>query len=380
MSFANWTCLVAVATLSSFALAEDDALRFSTKPIWVSHTNNCGGDGNAQLLDFDQDGDLDLATSLPNPSRWVIFENQSGQFGEKPVWESKPTTDCDHISVLDFNRDGLPDLAGTHESHNTLYINRASRQFRFGDAPDWETNFYTDSNQIDFADIGGDGHLDMLIASGLPTFQLALCKNLEGNLSRTISQRIGPRLYSESSIFGDIDNDGDQDIIATYGKEGTIVLVENNDGTLAQGRQIFKDDKVRHVQRVYCIDLNHDGKMELFCAKGPWGPPGRSIALTYDDAAAAKIWESGPNTGFHGFDFADADGDGDLDMVAADWSGRSTSVFLQEQGILNTKPVWRAQSRAPVHEAVFGDIDGDGDMDVVAGGLDQAMLYENLSK
>ncbi len=373
-------CL-ALAVVPTVVGADDHAPTFSDKPIWVSGSQNCGGDGNARLLDVDQDGDLDLVTSAPNPSRWVVFENAGGKLAEKPIWESNATTDCDHISVLDFNQDGLPDLAGTHESHNTLYLNEKSREQRFDTVPDWETGFYTDSNQIDFGDMDGDGDLDMLIASGLPTFQLALCENKDGELSRTITTRIGPRQYSESSIFADIDNDGDQDIIATYSQEGTIVLFKNNGGgKFDKGNEIFKDTRVSHVQRVYCIDVNNDGKMELFCAKGPWGPPGRSIALTYDNGAARQVWESAADTGFHGFDFADVDGDGDLDMAAANWSGRSISVFLQEDGMIATKPIWSAATRAPVHEVVFGDIDRDGDLDVVAGGLDQAMLFENLSK
>lgn len=247
--------------------------------------------------------------------------------------------------------------------------------------PDWETNFYTDSNQIDFGDIDGDGDIDMLIASGLPTFQLALCENKDGKLSRTISTHIGPRLYSESAIFGDIDKDGDLDIIATYSEEGTNFLFKNNGvGKFDNGSEIFKDTRVSHVQRVYCIDVNNDGELELFCAKGPWGPPGRSIALTYSNGAVRQVWESAADSGFHGFDFADVDADGDLDMAAADWSGRSVSVFLQEGGKFATKPIWSATTPAPVHEAVFGDIDRDGDLDVVAGGLDQAMLFENISK
>ena len=92
------------------------------------------------------------------------------------------------------------------------------------------------------------------------------------------------------------------------------------------------------------------------------------------------VWSSAPDTGFHGFDFQDVDGDGDLDMAAADWSGRNVSVFLQEDGMIASKPVWTAKTPAPVHEAVFGDIDGDGDLDVAAGGNDQAMLFENLTK
>lgn len=355
--------------------------KFSEKPVWVSGSNHCGGDGNAQLIDFDQDGDLDVVTSVPNPSRWAVFENNNGKLGKSPLWVSQPTTDCDHISVIDFNQDGLPDLAGTHESHNTLYLNRKDRGNRFGGLPDWETSFYTDSNQIDFADMDGDGDNDMLVASGLPVFQLALFENDGGKLSRTITRRLGPRLYSEASIFGDLDNDGDQDVIATYGSEGTIVVFKNlGKGEFDEGTEIFKDPVVKHVQRVYCLDFNKDGKKELFCAKGPWGPPGRSLALTYDQGSAKVIWESADNTGFHGFDFADVDGDGDLDMAAADWSGKSTSVFLQQDGVMAPNPVWSAVTRAPVHEVVFGDIDGDGDLDVVAGGLDQAMLFENLAE
>jgi FG-GAP-like repeat len=372
---------MALAVVPTDVGADDRHPKFSDKPIWVSGSNSCGGDGNARLLDVDQDGDLDLVTSAPNPSRWVVFENAAGKLAEKPMWESKPTTDCDHISVVDFNKDGLPDLAGTHESHNTLYLNDKSRKQRFDAVPDWETTFYTDSNQIDFGDVDGDGDFDMLIASGLPTFQLALCENKDGELSRTITTRIGPRKYSESSIFGDVDKDGDLDIIATYSEEGSIVLFKNNgSGKFDNGNEIYKDTKVSHVQRVYCIDVNNDGKMELFCAKGPWGPPGRSIALTYDNGAVRQVWESAADTGFHGFDFADVDADGDLDMVAADWSGRSVSVFLRENGMIATKPSWSASTPAPVHEAVFGDLDRDGDLDVVAGGLDQAMLFENLTK
>ncbi len=90
------------------------------------------------------------------------------------------------------------------------------------------------------------------------------------------------------------------------------------------------------------------------------------------------IWRSAANTGFHGFDFRDVDQDGDLDVAAADWGGRSVSLFLQEDGVISKSPVWLAKTNAPAHEVVFGDIDGDGDLDLAVGCLDQAYVFENL--
>ena len=96
----KWIYVVAFAVFAN-AVEAQQLLNYSSKPIWVSGSKNCGGDGNARLLDFDQDGDLDVVTSLPNPSRWVVFENKDGRLGEKPAWESKATTDKHQAAVDD---------------------------------------------------------------------------------------------------------------------------------------------------------------------------------------------------------------------------------------------------------------------------------------
>jgi hypothetical protein len=381
----QWQILIPIAWLISPSptAADDHRNLFSAEPSWTSGSQHCGGDGNARLIDIDTDGDLDLVTSAPNPRRWVIFSNQGGTLAAKPAWSSLETTDCDHISVLDFNDDGRPDLAGTHESHCSLYLNNLDRSpFPLAAQPDWETDIYLDANQIDFGDFDQDGDQDMLMSVGLPFLGLALFENFNGNPAQKPTQRIGIREYSEASIFADVDSDGDLDIVATYPRAGTVVIHQNRDGVFDNGTQIYLDEQVRHCQRVYCRDIDADGRMEILCAKGPWGSPGASVILSQTETLwQFKVtWRSPRNTGYHGFDLGDVDGDGDLDLAAADWSGRSVAVYLQSRGTFPDEPSWTARTRGPGHEVMFGDIDQDGDLDLVAGCLDQAYLFTNLLK
>jgi hypothetical protein len=375
--------IAVLVVVSTQSWADDDRRTpiFSAEPIWSSRSTTSGGDGNARWIDADKDGDLDLVTSAPNPRRWVLFQNQDGKLASQPSWQSEQTTDCDHISVLDFNRDGWEDLGATHESHCTLYFNKARQEkVAFSNRPNWETGLYTDANQIDFGDFDKDGDLDMLMASGLPVYGLALFENRDGTPSTTVSRTIGPREYSETAIFADIDGDGDLDIVAAYSKKGTIVVYGNEGGQFDEGTLVHRDTTLPWCQRIYCLDVDADGRNELFCAKGPWGSPGASVALSHQsDLKTMKvIWRSEAETGYHGFDFGDVDGDGDLDLAAADWGGRSVSLYLQENGALSNSPVWSAKTAAPAHEAVFGDVDADGDLDLAVGCQDQALVFENL--
>ena len=351
---------------------------FSDQPIWSSATEVSGGDGIARFIDIDRDGDLDFVTSAPDPRRWVAYRNDEGTIAGEPFWESSETTDCDHVDVLDFDGDGWTDLAGTHESYCTLYFNRGGE---FNEGPDWETGLIANANQIDFGDFDGDGDLDMVMAAGEPVNGVALFENESGTPARDVSRKLGHEEYSETAIFADYDGDGDLDIIAAY-RAGKIVMFRNGSGGFDDGTLLFEDAQNPWTQRLYWRDLDGDGQPELFCAKGPWGGQlGASLQLlALDDGSAPQVlWQSAPGTAYHGFEFGDADRDGDLDVVAADYAeGGSVSLFLNDGGQLAAEPAWTVKTSGPAHEAVLGDIDQDGDLDLAIGCRDQAHIFENL--
>ena len=145
-----WVTTLTALALPSLTCGAD---LFSDQPIWSSRTTRSGGDGIARFIDFDRDGDPDLLTSQPNPMRWALYQNHNGRLSTTPTWESDATTDCDHIDVIDFNRDGWMDLAATHESHCTLYFNKRGR---FDVKPDWETDIIANANLRRLDDCSGN--------------------------------------------------------------------------------------------------------------------------------------------------------------------------------------------------------------------------------
>ena len=151
------------------------------------------------------------------------------------------------VAVADYDQDGDPDLFITHDvkESNTLYVNDGCGWF-----DDQSSISGLGASSVPFTgfgvgwiDIDGDGDLDLFSANGAVTiiesqrtagFEPPLRQrnqlwrnNGDGTFSEVISEEaFSPSDVGRGAAFGDLDNDGDTDIVVTN-NNGPLTLLRN---------------------------------------------------------------------------------------------------------------------------------------------------------
>ena len=184
--------------------------------------------------DFDGDGWIDIFVANDSTPNFLYHNNGNGTFSEIG-FESGTALDkngneqgCMGVTLGDYNHDGLLDLFITNfdDEYNILYRNAGRGSFvdvsyEAGVAMislpyvGWGTKFF---------DYDNDGWIDLFIANGHAYPQrdryrqrkLLYHNNRDGTFSEVAAQ-FGSALMEErasrGTAFGDIDNDGDVDIV-----------------------------------------------------------------------------------------------------------------------------------------------------------------------
>ncbi|MAC74861.1 MAG: hypothetical protein CMJ22_04655 [Phycisphaerae bacterium] len=253
------------------------------------------------------------------------------------------------------------------------------------------------SNQLSFCDVDGDGDLDIAFADGqgYSSAGAALRAKLyinDGNgvFSDESDSRIPVTGWFRGVEFGDIDRDGDWDMVLANDFFREPVLLEND------GFGFFTDvsDRLPGIPlssaRAQFADVDDDGDLDLaFCHSGTssrFGSNGRPQlylndgAGTFTDATATNT----PNAIVRDQQdclFFDMDNDLDLDLhIGSRSSSGGGSQLWRNDGGVFTRVVDSVPGDGSTYSYDAGDVDGDGDLDLLganAGSSNRELLILN---
>jgi hypothetical protein len=210
------------------------------------------------------------------------------------------------------------------------------------------------------ADVDGDGDLDLLAVNYVSTPGGTVSVRLNNGAGvfssgSTVAVDSGPL----GLAVGDLDGDGDVDLVTANFFDGTI-SVRRNDGN---GNFTGTSDILvgQGAQSVAIADLDADGDLDLLVAQNRLQG---AVNVRLNDGQGNFVSGIDVPIGFSAISVVagDVDGDGDLDLLATSYDSLIVSVRLnngtgQFSGGTNV-----AVGGRPTGLAV-ADLDGDGDLD-----------------
>ncbi len=387
-------CLLGL--MNSFAQA-GGPIPFQVRVLAVDANEGCA------IADFDGDGKLDVVAGR----NW--FHN--------PDWVARPVRSIEDINgyvhsngdfTYDVNGDGRPDVVAGDFFDTKVYWYENAGKDSLLKGFQWKKHLLVDTGlganeAAFFQDLNGDGKPEWICNSWveknpLVAWELTTVKEMvppkDGKgapkeETRFTAQR---HLISESGQvhgmgFGDINNDGRQDILTAAG------WFECPEGNPFEGPWKFHADwKTRWSVPVLVRDLNQDGKNDIIIGNPHdyglfvwWAEgPDADGKLKFREETIDKSYSQ-----LHCVHFADLDGDGRDELITGkrvrahnggDPGAAEPAIIcyykIDEQGKF-TRHVINEGSAGIGLQIRTADLDGDGDIDIVVAGKDGTQILFN---
>jgi hypothetical protein len=331
---------------------------------------------DGRLGDMDGDGDLDFLVINYGLGRNNLYLNDGDGTFDTTMYDMGPSSNYQQAVALgDVNGDGRVDVALSNDNNtDTIYLND-------GAGHPFDTTTLTLSansartNDLAFGDIDGDGDQDLIrCETGALSFYL---NNGNNNGTRNFAAVSYPKPFFNCYrvAVGDVNGDGRLDLV--FGVAAGIFIYLNDGSGNPFSGPIYQVNGTayRLTYDLLLGDLDGDGDLDLAINNQS---PGRSNKIYFNDGDGnpydSTTTTVGPASGTRtdAMALGDVDGDGDLDVITGNWAtnggGAQDLIYLNDgsgafPATSNLGPGGFSNMTGGLD---VGDLDGDGDLDVVA--------------
>jgi len=322
---------------------------------------------NAQAMDVDGDGDLDIVANAYGGDRVAWYENLDG---DGSAWQKYSWYDNHPYESLpvDLDLDGDVDIVGVTGSsggNNKWWENRSIHRQAVFPREQVIAGEFNGPRAVATADIDLDGDLDVVGAANVAD-DILWWENPRGYPSAWTEHVIDDNINGARGVFvADMDADGDLDVVGAAGAADDIAWWENPRVYPSAWTEHTIDGSFNGAIAVSAADLDRDGDLDVVGAANVsndifwWENPSYPTAWT-EHVLNADF------TGAYSVHVADVNGDGFLDVLGAAEGINTVAWWENPRGYPTAWTEHVVSSSFGGARSVYAeDVDGDGDLDVL---------------
>lgn len=287
---------------------------------WIENVVQDGFSGPEGLTcaDFDGDGDIDIAAASMNSNDISWWENEgSGQSWTKHLIDD-PQSRIRSLDFGDIDGDGDMDLVGC-----ITWANQVAWWENDGSGQSWTrhvvASWFDEAWDAECEDIDDDGSID-IVACAATGERLVWWDNDGGSGTNWVMHVIAHWVYEPKGVTtGDIDGDGDMDVLATSFMDSDVAWWSNNGGSGTSWTRHVIDSAFVFAHGVSAGDFDNDGDIDVIGTSLYPNAVAWWRNLDGQGTSWEKNWLTFDLRGASCTACADTDGDGTLELFAAGW-------------------------------------------------------------